>query len=123
LVSGLGSSLEVGGLGRRKAAWGMLMTSCQSLRKLLLSTASLESFEVAVDFFASCCCCWFTRLVELEVVVALAEEKVAEVVVGVEEGKMVAFAEGDWLSITEIDVTEKIDEHFLLNVIIFFTGT
>jgi hypothetical protein len=62
-------------------------------------------------------------LVELEVVVALAEEKVAEVVVGVEEGKMVAFAEGDWLSITEIDVTEKIDENFFLECHYFFTGT
>jgi nucleoside-specific outer membrane channel protein Tsx len=63
------------------------------------------------------------ELVVLEEEVALADKELVEEVDEDEEGKRVSFwleKEVDWVSITEIEVTEKIRKNFFLECHYFF---
>ena len=89
------------------------MTSYQSLIKLLLMLLLLLllltlTFEVVVDFFVGSC--WLTRLEAEAAAVALAEALKPDVDVDV-DGKVVSLRllnDADFVSRTEIEVTEKI---------------
>jgi hypothetical protein len=63
------------------------------------------------------------ELVVLEEEVALADKELVEEVDEDEEGKRVSFwleKEVDWVSITEIEVTEKIRKNFFFGMSLFF---